>query len=116
MLSVYHISEFLKTLFTRPRPPHELWLIQVHSTSYPSGHSFVNACVFSFITYIILKYIKNKPLKITLACCSILWILFIGFSRIWAGVHHPTDILGGYTAGVLCAYIFMIIDRKLTSH
>ncbi len=115
ILSVFHISEFLKILFKRPRPPHELWLMNVTSTSYPSGHSFVNICIFSFITYMILKYVKNKPLKITLTSCLILWVLLVGFSRIWVGVHHPTDVLGGYSAGILCAYIFMIIDRKLTS-
>lgn len=111
-LLVFPVSEFLKTLFDRPRPPVELRMAHVSSTSYPSGHSFVTSCIFGFLTYLILKYIKNKPLKITLASLSILWILTIGFSRVWLGVHHPTDILGGYTSGILFAYIFILIDKK----
>lgn len=109
--SVFHVSEFVKNLIGRPRPPVDLQVLLHTNPSFPSGHSLVNACVFSFVIYLVLKYIQNKCLKISLITLCVLWILFIGFSRIWLGVHHPTDVLAGYVFGVFFAYIFIVIDR-----
>ena len=109
--SVFHVSEFVKNLIGRPRPPVDLQVLLHTNPSFPSGHSLVNACVFSFVIYLVLKYVQNKCLKISLITLCVLWILFIGFSRIWLGVHHPTDVLAGYVFGVFFAYIFIVIDR-----
>ena len=109
--SVFYVSEFVKNLIGRPRPPVDLQVLLFTNPSFPSGHSLVNACIFSFIIYVIAKYIQNKALKNSLICLCVLWILTIGFSRIWLGVHHPTDVLAGYVFGVLFAYLFILIDR-----
>ena len=109
--SVFHVSELVKNLIGRPRPPVDLQVLLHTNPSFPSGHSLVNACVFTFVIYMVMKYVQNKALKITLTTLCVLWILFIGFSRIWLGVHHPTDVLAGYVFGVFYAYIFITVDR-----
>ena len=109
--SVFHISELVKNLIGRPRPPVDLQILLHTNPSFPSGHSLVNACVFTFVIYLVAKYVQNKALKITLITLCVLWVLFIGFSRIWLGVHHPTDVLAGYTFGVFYAYIFISVDK-----
>ena len=109
--SVFYVSEFIKNLIGRPRPPVDLQVLLHTNPSFPSGHSLVNACVFTFVAYLAVKYVQNKALKISLVTLCVLWILFIGFSRIWLGVHHPTDVLSGYAFGVFYAYIFITVDR-----
>lgn len=111
--SVFNVSEFVKNLIGRPRPPLDLQVLLHTNPSFPSGHSLVNACIFAFVIYLVAKYVQNKALKISLITLCIIWILFIGFSRIWLGVHHPTDVLAGYVFGVFYAYIFILMARIL---
>ena len=111
--TILSLSHHIKKIFLRPRPPVELQIVPRGGTSFPSGHSVTTACIFSIVIYIILKYTENKSLKITLITLCTIWVLLVGFSRVWLGVHHPTDIMAGYIFGFLYAYIFILIDKKL---
>lgn len=88
-------NQILKHIIRRERPPH-LRLIKEGGFSYPSGHAMISIALYGMLIYIVNKNIKNKYLKIILTIILSLIILGIGLSRIYVGVHYPSDILSGY--------------------
>ena len=100
-LVTFLLNCIIKPLVHRVRPPYEMQLsIHPDSFSYVSSHSLVTICLWGMVIYFINKYCKNRALKIAGIIFSMLWILFVGISRIWLGVHHLTDVIGAY----LCSY------------
>ena len=93
------INQVMKLFFAKPRP--ELWtrLINEHSFSFPSGHAVGSMVVYGFIAYILAKELPVYR-RYLYAIASILTIA-IGFSRLYLGVHYPTDIIAGYGVGIL---------------
>lgn len=90
------INQLLKIIIARPRPPLERRLITQSGYSYPSGHSMVSLCIYGVLIYFAITKIQNKVLKIIAVSLLTLMILLIGISRIYVGVHYPSDVLGGY--------------------
>ena len=90
------INQILKRIFRRPRPAH-LRLIKQGGFSYPSGHAMMALCIYGTLIYLCATKIKNKKLRITLITLLTLLIILIGLSRIYVGVHYPSDIVGGYS-------------------
>ncbi len=93
------INQVMKLFFAKPRP--ELWarLISEHSFSFPSGHAVGSMVVYGFIAYILARELPIYQKSIYVVA-SIL-IIAIGFSRLYLGVHYPTDIIAGYGVGIL---------------
>lgn len=103
----------LKDVINRARPTAE-HLVSVETLSYPSGHAMSATAFYGFLIYLFYFLNINRTFKILLiAICSFL-IVSIGISRIYLGVHFPSDILGGVIAGTIwvmfCILIFNIID------
>lgn len=93
----------LKRVFQRERPPIPERLVELDSYSFPSGHSMMTA-VFAVVIAIVLA--RSAPPPATLRTCWALLALFtfaIGYSRIYLGAHWLTDVLAGWTLGVLLA-------------
>lgn len=85
----------LKNLFKRIRPDlHRL--IEIEGFSFPSGHSMAAFSFYGILTYLLWKHIRPKVARIILLSISASLILLIGVSRIYLGVHYPSDIIGGY--------------------
>jgi len=90
-------SYILKILIDRVRPSGLIPSAIETSSSFPSGHATLSVALYGFLAYLLCKiYPKNTVLISTLAT---LIILAIGFSRLYLGVHFPTDILAGYIFG-----------------
>lgn len=89
----------LKNIFNRPRPEGK-HIVKVISSSFPSGHSMVGFAVYSFMIYLVWKLIKSLPIKIASSLLLLLLIFLIGFSRVYLRVHYPSDVIGGFTAGL----------------
>jgi undecaprenyl-diphosphatase len=89
----------LKHWFSRQRP--ENALIVEHGFSYPSGHAMGSLIFYGFLGYLVVRSQRNRSTKFLLTCAFILIILSIGFSRIYLGVHYPSDILAGFSAGTV---------------
>ena len=112
-LVTFLLNCIIKPLVHRARPPFEMQLaIHPQSFSYVSSHSLVTLCLWGMVIYFISKYCKNKALKVLGIMISILWILFVGISRIWLGVHNPTDVIGAYLLGVFLLSIYIKIFQR----
>lgn len=99
------VNTIIKNIVRRPRPSHLRLIIQ-GGYSFPSGHSMISVCVYGLLIYLVIKNIKNIKLKVTLIIILLLLIFSIGLSRIYVGVHYPSDVLAGY---LLAASILIVI-------
>lgn len=109
------LNQLLKTLFQRQRPSLE-HLVSVSGLSFPSGHAMVSYSFYGLIIYIVITNAKTRMRRNILIFLIGLLILFIGISRIYLGVHYPSDVLAGFAAGSfwLAACIFVL--KKFRHH
>ncbi|MDF2985652.1 MAG: phosphatase family protein [Eubacterium sp.] len=100
-----------KLLISRSRPD-ILRLIEISGLSYPSGHSMASMSFYGFLIYLSYRSFKFQNKYIIVSIFSIL-IILIGFSRIYLGVHYASDVLGGFSLGLLWLGIFTwIVNEK----
>lgn len=101
----------VKPIVERARPDVVWHLITENGYSFPSGHSITSFAVYGLLFILILRYVEDKQKKIGLAIvCGALTFL-VGLSRIYVGVHYPTDVLAGWCFALACiAGALMIID------
>ncbi|MEI8216141.1 MAG: phosphatase PAP2 family protein [Eubacteriales bacterium] len=101
------LNEVLKAIFQISRPLEATWLMPVTGYSFPSGHSMTGFMFFSIMILVVRKYlIKSRPLANIATGLLVLLIILIGFSRIYLGVHFPSDIIGGFLVGFALALFF----------
>lgn len=100
------INTILKHIFQRERPLD--MLVNETTYSYPSGHSFVSMAFYGLLIYLITKSSINNKLKYILNSLIVVLLVLIGTSRIYLGVHFPSDVLGGFLAGAI--YLIIIIE------
>ena len=100
-----------KHIIQRPRPD-VLRLIKQGGYSYPSGHSMISVALYGYLLYLAFTKIKNGILK--WLCCIILFIfiLSIGVSRIYVGVHYASDVLGGFTLALFELILIINLAKK----
>ena len=103
----------LKRFVDRARPGIE-HMVSVETLSYPSGHAMSAMAFYGFLMYLFYRFKINLVVKIGVIILLGLLILSIGLSRIYLGVHFPSDIAGGYIAGfiwvVFCVILFNLIE------
>lgn len=94
------LNKLLKNFFHRARPDlHRL--IEIGGYSFPSGHAMNAMTLYGILTYLLWKHAANRLHRTVLLACSFMMIFMIGISRIYLGVHYPSDIIAGYAAGFL---------------
>jgi len=110
------LYKILKTAFARPRPDPSLWLITEHDFSFPSGHCMNGMVFYGLLIVLVRKYCPSQRAANVITVLLALLLLAIGWSRIFLGVHHTTDVLAGYSAGIVCVSIAsIIIDKRQTA-
>ena len=95
-LAVYKL---LKVLVQRPRPDEILWLVVEQGYSFPSGHSMNGMFCYGMIIYLLWRNCSDKRIRNILTVFLCILIPLIGYSRIYCGVHYPTDMLAGLFMG-----------------
>ena len=115
ILSGAGFNWLLKWIFKRDRPDIEA-LIQQGGYSFPSGHSMSSFIFYGSLAFILFRALDRKRYKWASVCLVGLLVLMIGISRVYLGVHYPSDIVGGFTAGgawlTLCITIYVYFYKR----
>lgn len=109
------LNKFLKALFGRERPDIVPHLSEVSSASYPSGHSMLSSIVYLTLGVMLARSVKSRTLKIYFVSVALGLSFFIGLSRVYLGVHYPTDVVAGWAAGTGYAMICALAAYWLQS-
>ncbi len=106
------INKIIKHVMMRPRPDVSLHLIEQGGWSFPSGHSISGLLMYGLLAWLIRRYVKDKRIaNIATVLLTLLWI-GVGLSRIYLGVHYPTDVLGGWTLGMAVMMVTITVVEK----
>lgn len=110
------IQTIIKEVVERARPPVENFLIIQGGYSFPSGHSCSGLVFYGFLIYLVLHTAVDKTVYKIFKNVLIILILLLGLSRIYVGVHYPTDVIAGWSLGVAILTIAICILEKLREH
>ena len=102
----------LKYLVDRPRPDMMYQMVETYGASFPSAHSLYAAVLASLVWGIVYQKAQAK----VIAAVAILWCLAMGFSRVYLGAHFPTDVIAGWSIGLIwIALLWLLIFRFILS-
>ena len=102
----------MKHVFNRPRPTIVPHLRVVYSTSFPSGHAMESAIVYLTLAAILMRASESRVTKIYILGIAVLLTVLVGVSRVYLGVHYPTDVIGGWIVGFIWASICWLVAQR----
>ncbi len=106
------LNIILKFLYQRPRPEN-FPLIHENSLSFPSAHAMNSFVFFAALSYFIFRETNNKNVTLIISAISLFIVGLIGISRIYLGVHYPSDVLGGFIAGFLWFISAILFEKTI---
>jgi len=107
------LSSLMKHGFSRPRPdlvPHDSY---IYTSSFPSGHSMMSAVTYLTLGALLARAEARRRIKAFLLLLAVFLTFAVGVSRVYLGVHWPTDVLAGWTAGAAWATLCWLVARQL---
>jgi membrane-associated phospholipid phosphatase len=107
-------NQALKTVMARERPDLLDPIVVEHGFSFPSGHALLSMVAYGILAVLIGR--SRLPLSVRRAAlvgCAVL-IFLVGISRVWLGVHYPTDVIAGWTAGGVIVLAFARLSRSVS--
>jgi undecaprenyl-diphosphatase len=111
-------ANVLKWIFVRARPDLVPHLVSVDSASFPSAHAMNSAVTFLTLGVLLSRSLEDRRLKAYLMGVAVLLTLIVGFSRVYLGVHWPTDVIAGWAVGaawaILCSLLAAWLQRRHT--
>jgi membrane-associated phospholipid phosphatase len=105
------LNGLLKFSFARVRPRPFFDYPLPASASFPSGHALFAASFFGGLAVLISPRIRNRPLRVAVWLCALGLTLLVGLSRVYLGVHYPSDVLAGYAAATVWVTAVALGDR-----
>ena len=111
------LSTLLKMGYNRPRPDLTT-LSEQFTASFPSGHAMLSAVTFLTLGAVLSRFAPTRPLRFFTIGVAVLLTLMVGVSRLYMGVHYPSDVLAGWCLGaawaLLCSTVAMYLQRTGT--
>ena len=111
MVGASVLNAVLKLAFHRARPEALYGYPLPRSYSFPSGHALFAFCFFAAAVALVVPRIRPVALRWLVGLVGLAAVLAIGFSRIYLGVHYPSDVIAGYTVGLLWTSLIAAGDR-----
>ncbi|HUQ13300.1 MAG TPA: phosphatase PAP2 family protein [Novosphingobium sp.] len=106
------VNSLIKDLIGRPRPTIVPHLTEAGGSSFPSGHSFNSAVVYIAIALAFAAMSPRQSVRLTIVLSAVLISLTVAFSRVWLGVHFPSDVIAGWLGGAGWALLAAaLLDR-----
>ena len=103
----------LKAVFRRPRPEIVPHLSIVMTSSFPCGHSMMSAVVYLTLGTLLGRFVPSFAIRSYFLALAVILTTLVGASRVYMGVHYPTDVLAGWSAGMAWATFCWLIARRL---
>jgi undecaprenyl-diphosphatase len=100
MLGAVLLDTVLKVVFQRARPSAYFGFPLPATYSFPSGHALVTLCFVGFVAGLMNRYVKTRAGRWIVWMVAGLLVFFVGLSRVYLGVHYPSDVLAGYAAAL----------------
>lgn len=107
------INSLLKIQFARPRPDLFVPAAKVFTASFPSGHAAYSAITYMTLAALLARTTESRRLRIYFVAVAVTLTFFIGVSRVYLGVHYPTDVLAGWCVGSAWALLCWTIMTRL---
>lgn len=109
------LSTVLKMSYDRPRPD-LMAMSQQFTASFPSGHAMLSAVTFLTLGALLARLAPTRPLQVFAIGAAVVLTLLVGLSRLFMGVHYPSDILAGWCLGaawaLLCFIVATLLQRR----
>lgn len=115
VVGAFVLSFFLKGLFDRPRPQFIPEGDYVFTASFPSGHALLSAATYLTLGIIIAELLDRNRLKAFVLVLAFFIMILVGFSRVYLGVHWPSDVLAGWALGTVWALAVWLMFRFIRS-
>ena len=109
------LNWLLKVTFARVRPEAFFDYPLPVSPSFPSGHALYAASIFGGLAALLTARLKHGPLRVTVWAAAVFLIVLVGFSRVYLGVHYPSDVLAGYSIAIIWV-TFVALGDRLARH
>jgi len=107
------LSQGLKALFGRDRPDAALHLVEAINASFPSGHAMLSAVVWLTLGALVARFATVRHVKVFALVGAAVIALLVGLSRIYLGVHWPSDVLAGWSLGAAWALVWWLAAQAL---
>lgn len=107
------LSSVLKLGIDRPRPDLVSHLAQVYTMSFPSGHAMLSAVTYLTLGALLARFLPGRATTVFVFAIAVLTTLMVGISRVYLGVHWPSDVLAGWCAGFAWATLCWVASRHL---
>jgi len=111
MVGVSLLNWILKSVFQRPRPLPFFGLTVPASYSFPSGHSLAAFCFYGALAALVTARLRSTLWSALVWAGAVVLIIAVGFSRLYLGLHYPSDIVGGYATGFVWVLTVASADR-----
>ena len=109
------VSSLLKWFFARPRPDLVPHATVVYTQSFPSGHAMLSAVVYLTLGALLARTQAEPKVKVYLLLLAMALTVTVGISRVYLGVHWPTDVLAGWAVGACWALLWWVITIWMQS-
>jgi undecaprenyl-diphosphatase len=111
MAGAFILSGVLKLAFQRARPDPFFGIEVPHSYSFPSGHALYSFCLFGTLAAVIHRRTRSVWVRLAVWAVAALLVALVGLSRVYLGVHYPSDVLAGYLAASVWVLAVALGDR-----